>query len=67
MRSTGAYYSASGQWVLSNAEEGIGGLGFYAADGGDPLSFVFGAPGGIPVVGDWDGDGDDTIGWHVWC
>ncbi len=26
------------------------------------FSFVFGNPGDEPIVGDWDGDGDDTIG-----
>ena len=30
--------------------------------GPDDLKFQFGAPNRIPVVGDWDGDGDLGIG-----
>ena len=28
------------------------------------ISFGFGAPGWLPVAGDWDGDGDTTIGLY---
>ena len=30
--------------------------------GGDPTVFFFGDIGAVPVVGDWDGDGIDTVG-----
>ncbi|MEA3510446.1 MAG: hypothetical protein U9R51_03320, partial [Actinomycetota bacterium] len=32
--------------------------------GGDPTVFVFGTAGSIPLVGDWDGDGIETIGTY---
>ena len=32
--------------------------------GGDPTVFVFGSTGSIPLIGDWDGDGIDTIGTY---
>lgn len=40
---------------------------FYRYVGGDPplaveASFAFGAPGDVPLCGDWDGNGSDTIG-----
>jgi len=28
------------------------------------LTFAYGAPGDIPVTGDWNGDGIDTIGMY---
>ena len=31
---------------------------------GDPTVFIFGAPGSIPLMGDWDGDGIDTVGTY---
>ena len=40
---------------LGSNDEGLGTADF---------SFVFGDPGDQPVVGDWDGDGIDTIGLH---
>lgn len=30
--------------------------------GGDPAVFTFGTPGTVPLMGDWDGDGFDTVG-----
>jgi len=39
---------------------GANGEGLGAAD----YSFLFGNPGDEPVVGDWDGDGDDEIGLY---
>ena len=44
----------NGQWLLRNSNSG----------GGVDISFNWGAPGDVPIVGDWDGDGDTTIG--VW-
>lgn len=32
--------------------------------GGAELSFVFGVPGMSPMLGDFDGDGVDTPGYH---
>ncbi|MEA3510358.1 MAG: LCP family protein, partial [Actinomycetota bacterium] len=31
---------------------------------GDPTVFTFGAPGSIPLMGDWNGDGFDTVGTY---
>ncbi len=45
-------------YVIDRLGDGAGGLG--AAD----YSFVFGDPGDQPVVGDFDGDGIDTVGLH---
>ncbi len=43
----------SGVWALTNAKR---------PPLADPVDLAFGTAGDIPVVGDWDGDGDDTIG-----
>jgi len=40
------------QWLLRNRN----------STGNPDISFTFGQPGDIPVVGDWDGDGRDGIG-----
>ena len=32
--------------------------------GNADLAFAFGSPGDIPVTGDWNGDGIDTIGMY---
>ena len=45
-------------FIINRLGEEDGGLG--AAD----ISFLFGNPGDIPFVGDFDGDGTDTIGLH---
>ena len=50
--------SESAVYVVDRLGDGAGGLG--PAD----YSFVFGDPGDRPVVGDFDGDGTDTIGLH---
>jgi len=51
----GIYRSSDGMWFLRN--ENTSGV----AD----LTFSYGAGvGGVPVVGDWDGDGTDTIGLY---
>ena len=42
-----------GQWNLRNT----------ASAGAPDLTFVFGGSGLYPVVGDWDGDGVDTVGY----
>jgi hypothetical protein len=39
-------------WLLRNSN----------SSGAPDLSFEFGVAGDVPVVGDWDGDGDDTVG-----
>jgi hypothetical protein len=31
---------------------------------GDPTVFSFGTPGAVPLMGDWDGDGIDTVGTY---
>jgi hypothetical protein len=41
----------NGVWYLRNANSS-----------GPSFSFRFGLPGDLPVVADWDGDGDDTPG-----
>ncbi len=33
-------------------------------DGGGVVRFTYGNPGDVPVVGDWDGDGDQTAGMY---
>ncbi len=43
-------------YIINELGENGGGLG--AAD----FSFVFGDAGDLPIAGDWDGDGTDTIG-----
>ena len=50
----GIYRPSDGMWFLRNDN----------SDGVADLTFSYGAgiSGGVPVVGDWDGDGDDTIG-----
>ncbi len=42
-----------GGWALTNAQR---------PPLADPVEVAFGQPGDIPIVGDWDGDGDDTVG-----
>ena len=32
--------------------------------GGDPTVFSFGTPGAVPLMGDWNGDGIDTVGTY---
>ena len=44
--------TAEGKWLLRNSNTPIN------AD----ISFVYGGPGDIPVVGDWTGNGTTTIG-----
>jgi surface antigen len=43
----------AGTWALTNATR---------PPLADALQLRFGATGDLPVVGDWDGDGDDTVG-----
>jgi hypothetical protein len=45
-------------YIIDHLGSGDAGLG--AAD----ARFVFGNPGDVPVVGDWDGDGIDEVGLH---
>jgi len=50
--------SESTVYVIDRLGENGGGLG--AAE----FSFTFGSPGDVPVVGDFDGDGIDTVGLY---
>ncbi len=57
----GLYDPATATWHLRGGRR----------DGGADASFTFGPAGGIPVAGDWDGDGYDSIGvympdWGLW-
>jgi glucose/arabinose dehydrogenase len=45
----GLFDSASGQWHLRSAD-------------GSSTSFFYGNPGDVPLMGDWDCDGIDTVG-----
>ena len=47
----GAFDSDSATWHLRTR-------------GGDPTVFAFGAPGQVPLMGDWNGDGVATIGTY---
>src|SRR5690606_7006065 len=47
--SVGAFDPNTGQWHLRDSA-------------GEETSFYFGAPGDVPLAGDWDGDGVDTVG-----
>ncbi len=49
----GAFDPATGKWFLRNTDTG---------GPPDVAPFAFGAPGWLPVVGDWDGDGSVTVG-----
>ncbi len=42
-----------GRWAFTNAKQ---------PPFADAIGLEFGTPGDVPVVGDWDGDGDDTAG-----
>lgn len=59
-RDTVSIYRPSNQtiYVINQLGSNDGGLG--AAD----YSFVFGNPGDVPFVGDFDGDGRDTVGLY---
>lgn len=48
---------SEGRFYVIN-ELGSGDAGLGAAD----IDFVFGNPSDVPIVGDWDGDGIDTVG-----
>jgi hypothetical protein len=51
-------------------EPTLGGLGVFVPEGdfvllgeaGEPTTLAYGLPGDLPVAGDWDGDGGDTVG-----
>ena len=53
------YRPSSGQFFIIN-DLGANGGGLGAAD----VSYIFGNPGDKPFVGDFDGDGIDTVGLH---
>ncbi len=57
---TVSVYRPSSSTVFVINELGAGDAGLGAAD----FSFVFGDPGDDPFVGDFDGDGVDTVGLH---
>ena len=50
--SVGVVDTSTGQWFLRNPSNG------------QTTSFFFGNPGDLPMVGDWDGDGDETPGLY---
>src|SRR5262249_46588330 len=49
----GVFDPSTGVWYLRNEN---------AKGGPDAGQFAFGAPGWIPIVGDWDGNGTFTVG-----
>jgi extracellular elastinolytic metalloproteinase len=51
----GLYDMATGTFFLRNSN----------TPGPADLTFAFGAPGAIPIVGDWDGNGSTTVGIYV--
>lgn len=56
--SVGWYRYSDASWHLSNQLNGVA---------SSDTTFVFGVPGDTsvePVVGDWNGDGKDTVGWY---
>jgi hypothetical protein len=57
---TVSIYRQSQAKVYVVNELGVDGGGLGAAD----FSFYFGNPGDVPFVGDFDGDGFDTVGLH---
>jgi hypothetical protein len=67
-------HALSGDWNDSG-EDGLGwwcnGRAKLRTSGGDLVEYFYGRAGDIPLVADWDGDGQDTISvirdgtWHV--
>lgn len=59
-----------GVLALYGEQGSVGGLGAFVpegdfvllASGGLPILLAYGMPGDLPVAGDWDGDGADTVG-----
>src|SRR6202008_3744906 len=49
----GVYDPATATWYLKNS---------FNAGAPDITSFVYGAPGDLPIMGDWNGDGVFTVG-----
>ncbi len=52
----GVFRPSAGKFFLRNQ------IGFQIPSGQVDFTITFGAVGDIPLAGDWDGDGDDTIG-----
>jgi hypothetical protein len=57
----GVYRPASGKWYLNDNDEVFSITTETALNG---RQFVYTAPHGKPVVGDWDGDGADDVGLY---
>jgi hypothetical protein len=53
----GVFRPATGQWFLTNSKNVNN-----SSPAADVPVFTFGAAGDLPLAGDWDGDGIDTIG-----
>jgi hypothetical protein len=51
---------ANGQWLLTN---GVNGANVSGSSPTPNFAFTFGQNGDIPIVGDWDGNGIDGVGF----
>ncbi len=60
----GTFSPNSGRWRLVTAPLGPGASAHAEAEL-EYISFTFRAQSGLPVVGDWNGDGTDTVGVYV--
>lgn len=56
----GVFNPANGQWQLTN---GINGLNVANSFPQANFTFTFGQNGDVPIVGDWDGNGIDGVGF----
>ena len=56
----GVFDPATGQWQLTN---GINGANVSGSSPAANFTFTFGQNGDIPVIGDWDGNGIDGVGF----
>jgi hypothetical protein len=56
----GVFNPANGQWLLTN---GVNGANVSGSSPTPNFAFTFGQNGDIPIVGDWDGNGIDGVGF----
>lgn len=56
----GVFNPATGQWLLTNGINGANVSGSFPTAN---FTFTFGQNGDIPIVGDWDGNGIDGVGF----